>query len=85
MAVMATLLGIVITLGGVIYNPASEWLLTAPGSVAKLQAKLQQLREPLETIDAATDDLAQQARPHPPIKSSRSKSSSPSCSTRPQG
>jgi len=57
MAVMAILLGIVVTLGGVIYSPAREWLLTTPESVAKVKVKLQELRQPLETIDAATDDL----------------------------
>jgi len=59
MAVMVILLGIVITLGGVTYNPAREWLLTAPESVAKVKSKLQELRQPLETIDAATKDLGE--------------------------
>jgi len=54
---------IAITLAATLYSPARTWLATAPQSVSKVQQKLHEIREPLETIDEATEEATTENAP----------------------
>ncbi|KAA5542654.1 AI-2E family transporter [Roseiconus nitratireducens] len=52
---------ILVAIGGtaivLLYSPAQQWLTTAPATVGRVQEKIRQIRQPLETIDKATEEL----------------------------